>query len=172
MGMIRNIVLKTAIKKALLDVTKEIESHGKDIPQSSSFGEMVMAYAMDHYVYYVDLIEKTWEATFFNIVSRHAQGEMPSSDLIQSEKEMGLHISLITQWVALRGGNLKNIYSLFSNDENPNINIEDDISEPANISGERTIITCTECSQKLRVPKNNNIKITCKKCGQVFSGKF
>lgn len=113
MGIIRNIVLKTAIKKALLDVTKEIESLEKKIPQLSSFGEMVMVYAKHHPSVDKDLVDETWEATFFGIVTNRAQGEMPSSYLIQNQSEMGLLVSLITQWVALRGGNLSNIYSKF-----------------------------------------------------------
>ena len=34
------------------------------------------------------------------------------------------------------------------------------------------ILTCPNCSQKLRVPrKKGNITITCKKCGKKFEGK-
>jgi tetratricopeptide (TPR) repeat protein len=113
MGIIRNIALKTAIKKALLDVTKEIESHGKTIPQASSFGEMVMAYARNHPSVDKESIEDTWEATFFRIVMSRAQAEMPSSYLIQSQKELFLFISLVTEWVAMKEGDANNIHGPF-----------------------------------------------------------
>jgi hypothetical protein len=113
MGIIRNIALKTAIKKALLDVTKEIESLGKKIPQLSSFGEMVMVYAKHNPFVDKDLIEETWEGTFFGIVANRALRKMPSGYLIQNQSELDLLFSVITQWVASKGGNLTNIYSKF-----------------------------------------------------------
>lgn len=33
---------------------------------------------------------------------------------------------------------------------------------------EKTIIICPKCSQKLRVPKNDNIKVKCPKCNHHF----
>ena len=37
---------------------------------------------------------------------------------------------------------------------------------------EKSIIPCPKCSQKLRVPSNKKIKVTCIKCGHVFIGRF
>lgn len=113
MGIIRNIALKTAIKKALLDVTGQIEKLVKQMPQVSSFGQGVMTY-LRHNQFPEDLKGETWEASFANIIAMRAQSEMPSSYLIQDQKEMVVFISLVMKWVALRGGNAENIYRQFS----------------------------------------------------------
>ena len=36
----------------------------------------------------------------------------------------------------------------------------------------RTITVCSNCSQKLSVPSNRKIRVSCKKCGHVFIGTF
>jgi len=111
MGIIRNIALKTAIKKALLDVDKEIQAMRLKLPGVGSFGEAVMIYAKP----FIDkgLIAETWEGHFFGIVAQRAQMEMPSNYLIQSQPELTKLVSLISEWVASRGGNTINIYSEF-----------------------------------------------------------
>jgi|GEM_PF-6994209 len=114
MGIIRNIALKTAIKKALLDVTSQIEEIGKRLPEISSFGELVMIYAKHNPLIDKNVIADTWESTFFGAVATHAQNEMPSSHLIQDQRELAILVSLVTEWVATRGGNVANIYKEFS----------------------------------------------------------
>ena len=114
MGFIRNIALKTAIKKALLDVTSQIEEMGRRLPEISSFGELVMIYAK--YSPHIDknVLGNTWESTFYGLIATHAQNEMPSSYLIQDQRELAILTSLVTEWVASKGGNVANIYKEFS----------------------------------------------------------
>ena len=115
MGIIRNVVFKTAIKKALLDVTEQIETLAKQMRQASSFGESVMTYSR-HNQFDDELKAETWEATFAKIVAMRAQSEMPSSYLIQNQRELVVFISLVAEWVALRGGNVANIDREFPQD--------------------------------------------------------
>ena len=113
MGIIHNIAVKTAIKKALLYVDKQIETM-RELPGVDSFGEAVMIYAKRNQFVDKDLIAETWEATFFGLVAKRAQGELPSDYLIQNQKELTILVSLISEWVASRGGNTVNIYHEFS----------------------------------------------------------
>ena len=113
MGIIRNIALRTAIRKALLDVDKEIEAMRPKLPSVGSFGEAVMIYAKHNPSIDKDLIAGTWEGTFCGIVAHRAQKEMPSNYLIQSQQELAKLISLISEWVASHGGNAINIYREF-----------------------------------------------------------
>jgi hypothetical protein len=110
MGLIRNFLIKTAIKKALKDLTKDIEDFGNNLQSIASFGKMVMGYAEFHPNGDKDLIEDTWEATFFGLVSKRAAGEAPSIYLVENQNELNTLVSLITQWISLRGGDLTNIY--------------------------------------------------------------
>jgi len=109
MGLFRNIAFKTAIKKALLDVTNHIEQITR---QDSSFGNRVREYIS----YMPDSTEiegRTWEGSFARMVSFQAQSEMPSSALIQSQKDLALLMSLIAEWIASKGGNAANVYREF-----------------------------------------------------------
>ena len=112
MGIIRNVSLKTAIKKALLDVTNHIEQMTR---QSYNFGERVM-----EYVSYIPASEKlqaeTWEGSFARMIAVRAQNEMPSSQLIQNQNELAILVSLIAEWVASKGGNVTNVYQEFNHD--------------------------------------------------------
>ena len=109
MGIFRNIVVKTAVKKALLDVTNEIEEINKSLGNAYSFGDVVLFYAKNNPSIETDLIDETWEATFFGVVAHRAQSEMPSSYLINNEKEFTVVVSLILEWVHSYGGDLSNI---------------------------------------------------------------
>ena len=113
MGIVRNIALKTAIKKALLDVTDQIETLAKQMGQASSFGESVMTY-LRSIQFDDELKAETWEATFAYIVAMRAQSEMPSINLIQNQREGVIFVSLVSEWVAMKGGNAANIYREFS----------------------------------------------------------
>ena len=109
MGLFRNIAFKTAIKKALLDVTNHIEQITR---QDSSFDNRVREYIS----YMPDSTEiegRTWEGSFARMVSFRAQSEMPSSALIQSQQDLALLMSLIAEWIASKGGNAANVYREF-----------------------------------------------------------
>lgn len=113
MGIIRNLVLKTAIKKALVDVTDHIEKMTKQSGHVSSFGEMVKEY-LSYIPASADLQAETWEGSFARMIAVRAQSEMPSSQLIQNQEEKAVLISLITEWVASKGGNATNVYREFN----------------------------------------------------------
>jgi hypothetical protein len=109
-GIITNIVLKTAIKKALLDVTNHIEQMTR---QSSNFGERVMEY-VDNIPTSENLKAATWEGSFARMIAVRAQNEVPSSQLIQNQNDLSLLVSLIAEWVASKGGNVTNVYREFN----------------------------------------------------------
>lgn len=113
MGIFRNIAIKTAIKKALLDMTEQIEMFARQMHHGSSFGKSVLIYAT-YNQFPDDLKDETWEVTFAVMVLWRAQSEMPSSSLIENQNEMVIFISLVTEWVASKGGNAANIYRKFS----------------------------------------------------------
>lgn len=37
---------------------------------------------------------------------------------------------------------------------------------------EKVVIPCPICSQQLRIPSNKKIKVTCNRCGHIFTGSF
>jgi hypothetical protein len=113
MGIMRNIVLKTAIKKALVDVTDHIETMTKQSGYVSSFGESVKEY-ISYIPASADLKAETWEGSFARMIAVRAQSEMPSSQLIQNQNEQSLLVSLIAEWVTSKGGNATNVYREFS----------------------------------------------------------
>ncbi len=109
-GIITNSALKTAIKKALLDVTNHIEQMTR---QSSNFGERVMEY-VNNIPTSENLQAETWEGSFARMIAVRAQSEMTSSKLIQNQNELAILVSLISEWVASRGGNVTNVYREFN----------------------------------------------------------
>lgn len=46
------------------------------------------------------------------------------------------------------------------------------LCEDYEIIKEKVVIRCSTCSQQLRVPRYKKIKVTCNKCGHIFSGSF
>lgn len=112
-GIILNIALKTAIKKALLDVTNHIEAMTKQSGHVSTFGERVK-----EYICYMpdsaDLKAATWEGSFARMIAVRAQSEMPSSPLIQNQNDLTVLVSLIAEWVAAKGGDVTKVYQEFN----------------------------------------------------------
>lgn len=113
MGLIRNLVLKTSIKKALIDVTNHIETMTKQTGHVSSFSERVKEY-INYIPASANLEAETWEGSFARMIAVRAQSEMPSINLIQNQNELAILISLIAEWVASKGGNVSNVYREFS----------------------------------------------------------
>jgi len=112
MGIIRNIALKTAIKKALLDVTDHIESTTKQSDNVSSFGARVTEY-LSYLPASSDFVAGTWEGSFARMIAVRAQSEMPSNQLIQNQNDLAVLVSLVTEWVVSKGGNAANVYQEF-----------------------------------------------------------
>lgn len=120
MGIIRNIALETAIKKALLDVTNHIEEMTR---QESSFGNRVWEYI--GYVHAsAELEAETWEGSFTRMIAVRAQNEMPSNKLIQHQNDLAIMGLLIGEWVTSKGGDAANVYREINNAFNANVNGE------------------------------------------------
>jgi hypothetical protein len=119
MGILRSILFKTTIKKALLDVTEQIETFSTSMHSVSSFGEAVLAY-FRYFQFDTKIQAETWEATFANMVMLRALSQMPQSSsnqpsyLIETPQEMATFVSLVTEWVVSKGGSAANIYREFS----------------------------------------------------------
>ena len=114
MGFIRNYALKTAIKKALLEVSDPVEKIWEETPGISSFGEAFMVLARHSPYISDDLVTDTWEGTFMGVISTTAQSYLPSSPLINSQKELATLVALVTEWVSVKGGSPANVYREFS----------------------------------------------------------
>jgi hypothetical protein len=98
MSIIRNILFKTTIKRALLKVTEYIEGLAKTMPEVQSFGKAVMIFSRQ--TQFDDLLKtfdgqkpQTWEAVFSALVLSYAYADMPKNPsnptnyLIQNAKE-------------------------------------------------------------------------------------
>lgn len=120
MGIFRNIALETAIKKALLDVTNNIEQMTRS---EISFGNRVREY-ISYLPALADLETDTWEGSFTRMITVYAQNEMPSNKLIQNQNDLVMLSSLIAEWVTSKGGNATNVYREINYVSNINENSE------------------------------------------------
>ena len=122
MGFIRNLAVRTAIKKALLEVNNNIESlasYGEDL--ATTYGQYVEKYyennpeihAFRKEVSYAD----TWEGGFALLVASHANGEMPTAGLVRSKNDLDVLNKLICEWVIRRGGQAINVSRFVNNQE-------------------------------------------------------
>jgi hypothetical protein len=166
MGIIRNMVLKTTIKKALLDVTEQIETFSNNTGNVLSFGEAVMEY-FEYCHIDKEVRAESWEATFANMVSIWALRTMPQSPsnqngyLIQTSKEGTILVSLLAEWVISKGGSAANIYREFVPETK-----SAGSTEGYNLS---EMIDCPNCQQRLRVPTDKTrLKMRCPRCQNSF----
>ena len=120
MGIIRNLAVKTAIKKALLTVNDSIESlasPGEDL--ATTYGLYVELFFNNN----PDIqklregmpFSDTWEAGFTLLVVSHAHAEMPTAGLIRSQKDRDQLNRLVCQWLSFRSGTSANVARLVEN---------------------------------------------------------
>lgn len=109
MGILRNLAVKTAIKKALLAVNEKMESlasPGEDM--ATTYGLYVEKYfegnaEIQQFRKEVPFAD-TWEGAFTLLVASHANAEMPTAGLIRSQSDRDMLTKLVCEWLGYRGG--------------------------------------------------------------------
>lgn len=164
MGILRNHLLKTAIKQNLADLTHGVESlqHGQE--GTVSFGEAVIM--MSRHGYYQPYLESgelafmNWEQCFLGMVMIEVKRQLePNRSLIYGTRDHTAMVDLVSSWIEPYGGNPDEMRKLYSGDNNRDRS-----------GGNSEVHPCPFCQTKIRIPVPPPAqKARCKGCNSRFN---